>query len=91
MLQGREASRLAFAEQFGDPVFRGYVREAGDIVVHDPPTRATEVGRWVGRWKRGSAEEVMRGTYRAEWWHTAVGWLIRSEVFVPESSVPLPR
>ncbi len=83
VLTGREASRAAFAEQFADRTFLGYVRDAEDVVVHEPAMRATERGRWSGRWRRGVGEQVMRGTYRAEWEHTAMGWLIRSEVFVP--------
>lgn len=83
VLKGRDASRAAFAEQFADRAFLGYVREADDVVVHEPPMRASERGRWTGRWRQGVAEQVMRGTYRAEWEYTDMGWLIRSEVFVP--------
>lgn len=83
LLTGREASRSAFAKQFGDRAFAGYVREAAEVVIHDPPTRATERGQWTGRWRSGAKEHVMRGTYHAEWELTPVGWLIRSEVFVP--------
>ena len=81
VLQGREASRVALADQFADRAFAGYVREATDITVHDPPTQATERGRWTGRWRRGSIEEIMRGTYVAHWCHTELGWFIQSEVF----------
>lgn len=81
-LLGRDASRAAFAEQFADRSFRGYVREPERIVVHSPPTRATERGRWTGRWKSGAGEQVVRGTYIAEWRHTELGWFIQSEVFV---------
>ena len=80
VLQGREASRVAFAEQFADRRFVGYVREATDIVV-DAGTRATERGRWAGRWLHGKVEQVMRGTYEAVWRHTELGWFIESEVF----------
>jgi len=81
VLHGREASRTAFAEQFTDRAFVGYVREATDIVIDSPPTRATERGRWTGRWRRGNTEQVMRGTYEAGWRHTELGWFIQSEVF----------
>lgn len=84
VLTGRDASRRAFAEQFADPAFRGYVREAIAIEIQDPPTRALERGRWTGRWRHGVREQVMRGHYHAMWQHTDVGWLIRSEVFEPE-------
>ena len=80
VLHGRDASRIAFAEQFADRAFVGYVREATDIVV-DAGTRATERGRWTGRWRPGNTEQVMRGTYEAAWRHTELGWFIESEVF----------
>ena len=83
VLSGREASRAAFAEQFADRAFVGYVRDAQEIVVHVPATRATERGRWTGRWRQRNTEQVMRGTYQAEWVHTAMGWFIQSEVFTP--------
>lgn len=83
VLTGRDASRHAFAEQFADRHFRGYVREALEVVVHDPPTRATERGRWQGSWRKGMSEQLVRGTYVAEWRHTELGWFIQSEVFVP--------
>jgi ketosteroid isomerase-like protein len=83
VLAGREASRAAFAAQFAERTFAGYLREVVDIVLLDPPTQATERGRWTGRWRQGKAEQVMRGTYQAEWRLTGLGWFIQSEVFVP--------
>lgn len=82
-LNGREASRAAFAAQFAERSFMGYVREPHEVAIHDPPTQATEHGRWLGRWKQGMGEQVMRGTYVAEWAHTALGWFIQSEVYAP--------
>ncbi|MBC8089825.1 MAG: nuclear transport factor 2 family protein, partial [Phycisphaerae bacterium] len=82
VLQGREASRIAFAEQFADRAFAGYVREVTDVVVDlSSPTRATERGRWTGHWRHGNSEQTMRGIYEAEWRHTELGWFIQSEVF----------
>ncbi len=86
VLHGREASRAAFAEQFRDRAFVGYVREATDIVINAASTRGTEVGatergHWTGRWRHGINEQVMRGTYEARWRHTEFGWFIESEVF----------
>lgn len=81
MLKGREASRKAFAEQFADRAFLGYVRTAEEIAVQEPPVRATERGRWVGRWRSGIGEQVIRGSYMAEWCFTDLGWLIQSEHF----------
>lgn len=84
VLHGRDASRVAFKEQFADRAFSGYVREATEIAIDGAsPTRATERGRWTGRWRHGSNEQTMRGTYVAEWRLTEMGWFIQSEVFTP--------
>lgn len=86
VLKGREASRVAFAEQFADRAFAGYLREPTDIVIDSSsPIRATERGRWTGRWRRGATQETMSGTYTAEWRLTEFGWFIQSEVFTPFS------
>ena len=81
-LTGREASRVAFVEQFADPAFRGYVREPEQISLGDSPGQAIEMGRWSGRWGTGVRTQEMRGTYVARWTCTALGWFIQSEVFV---------
>lgn len=83
-LVGRDASRVAFVEQFADPAFRGYVREPSTITVHDPAITATEQGRWVGRWQRGFRREELRGLYTAEWElrDAGAGWQLVSEIFV---------
>lgn len=81
-LTGREASRVAFAEQFADPAFGGYVREPEQISLGDSPGQAIEMGRWSGKWGRGLRAQEMRGTYVAQWTCTALGWFIQSEVFV---------
>lgn len=83
-LDGREASRIAFAEQFVDRTFQGYVRDAHTVTLHDPPLQATERGRWVGRWGGGSRREEMRGSYIAQWRHTEMGWFLQSESFVTD-------
>ena len=80
-LTGREASRKAFAEQFADPAFRGYVRTPATVTVQQSPLCATERGRWVGTWQTRAGVQHMRGTYVAEWQHTAMGWLLLSEAF----------
>ncbi len=81
-LAGRAANRAAFAEQFADPSFRGYVRTPDTVTLSVPPTSATEMGHWVGHWQHGRAREAMRGTYLAQWIFTSLGWFIASEVFV---------
>jgi uncharacterized protein (TIGR02246 family) len=81
VLTGRAANRDAFAAQMAEPGFGGYVRTPTQVLAGDDPARATELGTWVGRWRvRGRVHE-QRGSYRAEWEHTAVGWRLRSEVY----------
>ncbi len=80
-LMGREASRVAFAEQFADRAFMTYVRSIDQITVVDP-MRATERGRWVGRWRLTSGMHEQGGSYTAEWRFSEMGWLIHSETFV---------
>jgi len=81
VLHGVEASREAFAEQFADRAFGGYVREADQIVVHEPPVSATERGRWTGRWQTRSGVHEQCGRYTAEWQFIEMGWLISAEAY----------
>lgn len=81
LLTGREASRRAFAEQFDDPRFGGYLREPEEITLAADGKHATERGRWTGHWKTRNGTQRMRGTYVAEWERTEIGWLISREDF----------
>ena len=85
-LTGRDASRVAFAQQFADRSFRGYVREPEQVTPADPPVRASERGQWVGRWHDKGTTHEMRGVYTAEWMLTDAGWMIRAERFVEETA-----
>lgn len=82
VLRGQEASRAAFADQFADRNFRGYVRDVDTVELGADPTVATERGRWTGRWRKAAGDHEMHGTYVAEWRLTDVGWRIQSETFV---------
>ena len=88
-LVGRDASHAAFAEQFADKSFRGYVRDTGLVIVRETPLAATERGQWTGRWSTRTGLQDMEGTYTAEWCYTPMGWLIQSEVSL-EGRVALP-
>lgn len=81
-LKGRAASRDAFAEQFADPAFDGYVRTTGSVTMRSDDA-AEEHGRWIGRWRVGVRVEQQRGAYTAEWSRIGGAWFIASEVFVP--------
>ena len=61
-LTGREASRVAFLEQFADKAFVTYVRTIDQVTMVDP-MRATERGRWVGRWRLKSGMHEQGGSY----------------------------
>ncbi len=80
-LHGRAASRAAFAEQFADRAFVTYVRTI-ERVTQTEPLRATERGRWVGRWRLTSGMHEQGGSYTAQWHFSEMGWLIYSETFV---------
>jgi ketosteroid isomerase-like protein len=80
-LHGRDASREAFAEQFADKAFVTYVRTIDQIALADP-LRATERGRWVGRWRLKAGMHEQGGSYVAEWRFSEMGWLIHSETFI---------
>jgi ketosteroid isomerase-like protein len=80
-LKGRDASRAAFAEQFADRAFVTYERTIEQVTLPDP-MRATECGRWVGRWRLKTGLHEQEGSYVAEWRFSEMGWLIYSETFV---------
>jgi len=80
ILVGRQASRDAFAEQFADITFVTYVRTTEQVTLADP-MRATERGRWVGRWRVKTGMHEQGGSYVAEWRVSKMGWLIHSETF----------
>ena len=82
VLNGREASRLAFAEQMGEAGFRGYVRTPDVVEVAPDGSAATERGRWVGRWQVRRRVQEQHGTYVATWRHVGEAWYIASEIFV---------
>jgi ketosteroid isomerase-like protein len=81
LLVGRQASRDAFAEQFADTTFVTYIRTTEQVTLVDP-MRATERGRWVGRWRVKTDMHEQGGSYVAEWRVSEMGWLIHSEMFV---------
>lgn len=93
LLRGPRASAKAFAEQFADPAFRGYVRTPQHVTVEEVNRDATapaeslaairvlERGEWVGRWRIPSGLHEQRGHYTAEWRLGAIGWQIASETF----------
>lgn len=82
VLVGRDSSRAAFARQFADSAFLGYVRTPDDVQPSSHRPLAAERGSWVGRWRRADGVQELHGTYLAMWRRTGAGWQIRSELFV---------
>jgi ketosteroid isomerase-like protein len=81
-LTGRAASRDAFAVQFAERGFKGYVRTPTEVVVHDGGIAASERGQWAGTWQHGLRREEMRGIYTAAWVLDDGRWMIASEAYV---------
>ena len=81
VLAGRPANRDAFAAQMAEPGFGGYLRTPEQVLLVHDPLRATELGTWVGRWRVQGRVHEQRGSYRAEWVHTPMGWYIASETY----------
>ena len=81
VLRGRDANRDAFAEQFADTSFNGYVRTPEQIDVSADGASAHERGVWVGRWRTRTGVHEPRGHYTAEWRCGAMGWQIARETF----------
>jgi ketosteroid isomerase-like protein len=79
LIQGAEAVVAAFASQFADPAFIAYVRTTETVELAGDGRRASEAGRWEGRWKGGTR---MSGTYLAAWREARGQWLLERELFI---------
>ena len=82
LLQGRDAMRAAFDEQFRTFGDARYVRTPEMVTVDDAGTRAFERGSWVGTWTTAEGPLRTGGSYAAHWRKTADGWKIHAELFV---------
>lgn len=82
ILVGRDSVRAAFAREFADSAFLGYVREPERIEVSSVRPLVAEHGRWTGRWRRADGVQIVGGSYLAMWRRTEAGWRLRSELFV---------
>ncbi|MCE2820207.1 MAG: nuclear transport factor 2 family protein, partial [Phenylobacterium sp.] len=79
VITGRDAILAAFASQFADPGFGGYVRTPERIEVDAAGDRAAEQGRWTAGWKDAPSQW---GPYLAVWRRVTGQWMIESETFV---------
>jgi ketosteroid isomerase-like protein len=79
LIRGAEAVVAAFASQFADPAFITYERTTETVELATDGTRASETGRWEGRWKGGAR---MSGTYLAAWREARGQWLLERELYI---------
>ena len=79
VITGRDAILAAFAAQFADLGFSGYVRTPERIEVDAAGDRAAEQGRWTAAWKDAPSQS---GPYLAVWRRVTGQWMIESETFV---------
>ena len=79
VITGREAILSAFAGQFADSGFGGYVRTPERIEVVGAGDRAAEQGRWTASWQDAPPQS---GPYVAVWRKVTGQWMIESETFV---------
>jgi ketosteroid isomerase-like protein len=79
LIQGADAVVAAFASQFADPNFIAYVRTTEAVELAGDARRASESGRWVGRWKGGVE---MGGVYLAAWRESRGQWLLERELYI---------
>jgi ketosteroid isomerase-like protein len=79
VITGREAILAAFAGQFADHGFGGYVRTPDRIEIDATGERAAEHGRWTAAWRDAPPQS---GAYLAVWRKVKGQWMIESETFV---------
>lgn len=79
---GRDSVRAAFAKDFADSTFLGYLRVPERIEVSSAQPLVAEHGRWTARRRRADGVQTTGGSYLAMWRRTEAGWRIRSELFV---------
>ena len=82
VITGRDAILAAFAGQFADPGFGGYVRTPERVEVDTAGRRAAEHGRWTAGWKDAPPQS---GPYLAVWRRVTGQWMIESETFATTS------
>ncbi len=81
-VSGRDSVLASVAVQFNDAAFLGYIRNTERIQVSTSGLLAAENGHWIGRFQQPDGIQILMGVYLAMWRKTAVGWKIRSELFV---------
>jgi ketosteroid isomerase-like protein len=78
---GRIQNSKAFAGDFKSKQELTYIRSPKKVEVYLDANTAAETGTWVGRWKNGSEQIVVGGSYYAKWTKSAGRWLIQSEMY----------
>lgn len=79
-LTGRDAVRANWQRRFDTDAYAWFERMPHSVTVED--ARATESGRWRGRYTRDGERVEATGTYRAAWRRDGERWLLVDERFV---------
>ena len=88
---GRDSSISTYAHFFGDSTFVSGMRTPDRIdVASDEVRRAAEAGRWVWRTRNERGVTESQGRYLVFWQRVAVGWRIRSELYVTTACISGP-
>lgn len=91
MIRGASGVAVAGAASIGaalkddlakDPGFVGYERITTQVQIGTGGQRASEQGRWVGRWTEPDGKMELTGVYLAMWVKTSGRWTVKSEAFV---------
>ena len=81
-VEGREAQRQAYSDQFAQYSDAVYVRTPTAVEISRVSPLASERGTWTGRWTADEGPVEMGGAYMAMWRKRDGIWRIRSELFV---------
>lgn len=82
-INGREALKKIFLDQFKASPDVIYVRTPVKIELMKQWGMASEIGTWEGSWTAPDGKIEIGGSYYAKWHKVRGKWLIRTEVFTP--------
>lgn len=80
---GKRQNAEAFAKEFKNKQDVIYIRTSEKVELFSTGGMASENGTRIGRWKNGSEQVEVTGTYYAKWIKSGSQWFIRAEVYTP--------
>ena len=86
-IAGAEANRRFYLAAFARRPDTVWVRAPSAVSVMPAWHIGREEGDWTGRWTDPDGPVEVRGRYMAQWVHTADGWRIQGELYVPMACV----